>query len=36
MTVLAFVLEVWLIRRRRAAALQVIRDELADGASGSR
>ena len=36
MTVLAFVVEVWLIRRRRAAALQAIRDERADGASGSR
>lgn len=34
-TVLAFVIEVWLIRRRRAAALQAIRDERADGAAGS-
>ena len=32
-TVLALVIEVWLIRRRRAAALQAIRDEYGDSAS---
>ena len=34
-TVLALVIEVWLIRRRRAAALQVIRDEHGDGTSSA-
>jgi len=32
MTVLVFVAEVWLIRRRRAAALQAIRDARLDDA----
>ena len=34
-TVLALVIEVWLIRRRRAAALQAIRDEYGDSASSA-
>ena len=33
-TVLALVVEVWLIRRRRAAALQAIRDERLQGSGG--
>jgi heme exporter protein D len=34
-TALAFVAEVWLIRRRRAAAVQAIRDDLQDRATGT-
>ncbi|MFO1194129.1 MAG: heme exporter protein CcmD [Rhodoferax sp.] len=33
-TVLALGVEVWLIRRRRAAALQAIRDERLQGSGG--
>jgi len=33
-TALALLAEVWLIRRRHAAALQAIRDDLQDSANG--
>jgi len=35
-TALALVIEVWLIRRRHAAAVQAIRGDLQEGSSGPR